>query len=112
MSRSARPSAEDCLRELADRALALRVVGEGLPDGNLAGAPRRDAALHQLPGVDEEARADALLQPARLQVAHLLAELGQLEGDLDRGAALVRDHLRLLVARRVVELDGDEALAG
>ena len=71
-----------------------------------------DAAADELAGVDEQARADAFLEAAGLQVAHLLAELGEVHRHLERRAALVRDDLRLLVARRVVEVDGDEALAG
>src|SRR2546430_13744186 len=37
-------------------------------------SPRRHALAHEQTRVDEEPRADALLEPARLQVAHLLAD--------------------------------------
>src|SRR5207249_7657125 len=111
-ARARRVSPEDRLSQLSDRALALGIVGERLADRDLARAARRHTALHELGGIDEEPRADPLLEPARLQMPHLLAELRQLERDLHRRAALVRDHLRLAVARRIVELDGDEALPG
>ena len=46
------------------------------------------------------------------QVAHLLAQLRQVVRHALVDAGLVRDDLGFLLARRVVELDRDEALAG
>src|SRR5262249_15350155 len=103
---------EDRARQLGDGALALVVVGQRLADRHLARARGRDAAAHELASVDQEPRAHALLQATRAQVADLLAEAGEREADLHRHPALVRDHLGFQLARRVVELDGDEALAG
>src|SRR5205085_1816695 len=97
--------------ELCDRALALGVVAQRARHRDVARAPRRDAALDQARGVDQEPRADPFLEPARLELAHALAQLRQAEGDLLRDAALVCDHERLALGRRVIEVDGDEALA-
>ena len=41
---------------------------------NLAGPPRRYALLHELAGVDEQARADAFLQTLTDEITNLLAE--------------------------------------
>src|SRR5207302_8489491 len=88
-------SPEDRLRQLADGALALGVVGERAADGHLAGAPRRHAVAHEQTRVEEEPRADALLEPARLQVAHLLAQLGRLGRRLRRDSAPLREQCTL-----------------
>ena len=93
-----------------DGALDLELVGEPPDDRGLAGAAGRDAAADQPSGVDEQAGRDALGETVFLEVADLLAELGELQRVLGAAVRLPADDLRLLVARRVVELDGDEAL--
>ena len=65
--------------ELVDGALALGVVGERLRHRSRAGARAATPLAHELGGVDQQARADALLEAARLQMAHLLAERGELQ---------------------------------
>ena len=95
-----------------DAALHVPVVGQRPDHRHLAGPPRRDAAGDELAGVDEQPRADALGQAVLLQVAHLLAQLGQRLGHLPRHPRLVLHDPGLHLPRRVVELDGHEALAG
>ena len=73
----------------------------------------RDALADQLAGVGQQTRADALGQAVLAQVAHLLAQAGQVVGHalVDTAASWAMISA-LLLARRVVELDRDEALAG
>ena len=65
-----------------------------------------------MPGVDEEAGAHTLAESRAAQSADLLAEGRERERGVGVDAALVADDLGLAVARRVVELERDEALAG
>ena len=89
------------------------VVGERPGDSDLAGAAWRDALRDQLASVDQEAGADAFAEAVFFQVADLLAEPGEVDRHVSREhAGFVRDDFGFLLARRVVELDGDEALAG
>src|SRR5215813_4692271 len=55
-------SPEDRLRQLADGALALGVVGQRAADGYLASTSRRHALAHEQTRVDEEPCAHALLE--------------------------------------------------
>src|SRR5213076_752289 len=75
-------SPEDRLRQLADGALALGVVGELAADGHLAGAPRRHALAHEQACVDEEPRAEAILEADRRQYPNFNGEVRQLERGL------------------------------
>src|SRR3990172_1047030 len=97
---------------LFDAALHLRVVGKGPHHGHLTGLSRRYPLLDKLAGIDEEPRAHPFAEAVLLEVAHLLAQLGELEGHRLRDATLVGDNARLELPRRIAELDGDEALAG
>src|SRR4030042_2037256 len=106
------PSLEYGRHNLFDAALQLPVVAERPDDGRLAGLPRRHALGHELPGVDQEARAHSLRQAVLLEMAHFLAQLRQLARDLRHDRRLVGDDLRLLLAAGIAELDGDGALAG
>ena len=67
--------------------------------------------MDELSGVDEKARADALGESVLLEVAHLLAQLGEVHGHGFADARFMADDAGLKVARRVVKLDGHEALA-
>ena len=60
-----------------------------LTDDTCAGAARATPRSIKLAGVDEQARADAFLEAVGLQMAHLLAELGEVHRHIERRAALV-----------------------
>src|SRR3990172_5798073 len=103
---------KDRAHHFFDAALDVQVVGQRPDDGHLAGASRLDPLGDPPAGVDEQAGADAFAQAVLLQVAHLLAQLGKVFRHRGAHAALMLDNARLDLARRVAELDGDEALAG
>ena len=60
----------------------------------------------------QQARTRALLQPAALQIPRHLRELDELVGGGLVDAGFVHQDLGFQFCRRVVELEGDEALAG
>ena len=107
-----KPLLEDRGSHFLETALKFRVVGQGPDDGNLGGAAGLDAFRHQPAGVDQQAGAGALLQAVLFQVADLLAQFGQRVRVFLGATALTLDDLSLDIGGGVVELDGDEPLAG
>ena len=73
--------------------------------------PYTDAARNQLRRVDQQSRADALVEAAVMQVANALAEFGQVTRQRHVDVRLVGDDLGFDLRRRVVELERDESLA-
>src|SRR5687768_9898936 len=104
-------TSDDGGHDLADAALEVAVVGDGGAEGDFGGGLRGDAAGHELRGVDEQARRDALFEPVAAEVAHLLADEHEVARRVERDAALARDYLGFKLRGRVVELQSDEALA-
>src|SRR5579885_1541827 len=94
-----------------DAALHFGVVGERPDDAHLAGAAGGDALGDQLAGVDQQPGADPFAEAVLTQVADLFAQLRQLQRRRRVDARLLLDDLRLDLARRIGEVDRDEALA-
>src|SRR5262249_51621993 len=112
MTPAPRPRSELRGDDLDDGALHLEIVGDGLADRGLAGGHRLDPAPDELAGVDQKPCRTPLLQAVGTEVSHLLGDLYQ----LGRGVVVdprlgLQDGL-LGVGRRVVEVDGHEALLG
>ena len=82
------------------------IIGYGIDQGHAARFARRDALVHQIGGIDQEAGGDAFIQSVPFEVARGGGDLDQGGGQFQAGAGLGGDDPGLEVRRRVVEDQG------
>ena len=96
--------------ESVDRVLRIRIIRKRSANCNPACALCHNPIVDELPSINEKPCTDTFFEARSFKVANFLSQFCQGHRRIHVDASFVGNDLRLLVARRIVKVDGDKAL--